>query len=398
MNIDKLLKSPGFCALPFTHVCVFPNGDAVPCCISKRDFNFGNTNKQSFKEIYSTSNEKLIEFRRKFINSDSLPDTCEACKGTFSSSSDSYRETSNLILADHLKSLNFQTEEELINNQSYAYFDVRVSNLCNLRCVYCNHGESSRIAEELVKQGNDVTVLINSIKENKLDYLAMILDNLPHITKMYFCGGEPLLLKEHYEILDLLIKLGYSKNIQLSYNTNLMQLGLKDQNILDYWKHFKDILVAASIDATDSQLSYIRDSSDWEVIYDNLTKIKKSDLNIRIVLTPVLTVLNVFYLPSLIEIVLKDDLIEENDINILSVQGREYLKPSVLPDHIKKQVLELYKGYKVYDFISEQLFAEPSSNEQMQILKSVLASNDQLRNKNFAEVFPELIDIFKDIS
>jgi sulfatase maturation enzyme AslB (radical SAM superfamily) len=302
----------------------------------------------------------------------------------------SYRESSNIKLAETLKQLNFQSHEELIENQTYAYFDVRISNLCNLRCVYCNPTESSSIA---VEQGA-APVLFSSIQMDN-NYLELIKNNLPNIVEMYFCGGEPLMIAENYAILDLIIEQGRNRNIALKYNSNCTQLQLKDKNILDYWKQFDTVTLNASIDSHGDTLSYIRHGSDWQTIYNNLKTIKETCGHVRIKLTSVLTALNVFYLPGLIEILLKNNIVNQEDINLLAVQGSgHHLRSSVLPTQLKQRALALYKDLSIYDFVIKEL-AQTSTQEDLDKLIDFLRNNDKLRNTNCYETFKELSEIFE---
>ena len=40
-------------------------------------------------------------------------------------------------------------------------------------------------------------------------------EQIPHMIQLYFAGGEPLVIKEHYDILEECIKQGYAKNLEI---------------------------------------------------------------------------------------------------------------------------------------------------------------------------------------
>ena len=76
---------------------------------------------------------------------------------------------------------------------------------------------------------------------------------------LYFAGGEPFVQEGHYMLLDLLIKSGCSKNISLSYNTNLSYNGVfKGYDIEQLWKKFKKVELWPSIEGFGEKAEYGR--------------------------------------------------------------------------------------------------------------------------------------------
>jgi sulfatase maturation enzyme AslB (radical SAM superfamily) len=84
-----------------------------------------------------------------------------------------------------------------------VYWDIRFSNICNFRCRSCWYGSSSRWfadAKALNQKVGDQAI-IQGVED--ADGLFDQLDSLlPHIEEIYFAGGEPLLMDEHYRLLD----------------------------------------------------------------------------------------------------------------------------------------------------------------------------------------------------
>jgi hypothetical protein len=71
---------------------------------------------------------------------------------------------------------------------------------------------------------------------------------------MYFAGGEPFVQEGHYKMLQFLVDTGCSKNIELSYNTNLSYSGnFKGYDLEELWKSFKSIELWPSIDGFNEQ-------------------------------------------------------------------------------------------------------------------------------------------------
>ena len=79
---------------------------------------------------------------------------------------------------------------------------------------------------------------------------------IPHLTDVYFAGGEPFVQDGHYKLLQLLINSRYSKNIKLQYNTNLSYIKYKKFNLLEMWENFKDVSLWPSIEGYKAQAEF----------------------------------------------------------------------------------------------------------------------------------------------
>jgi uncharacterized Fe-S cluster-containing radical SAM superfamily protein len=144
--------------------------------------------------------------------------------------------------------------------------DVRWSNLCNFACVYCNEQFSSRIASERnieIRRPEDLQQ--QAFKE----WIFARAGQLKHV---YLAGGEPLLMKENLEFLELLKQV--NPNVNLRINTNLSKV---DTRIFDLICEFKNVHWAVSVETIESEYEYIRYGGRWQDFLDNLITIKKLD-------------------------------------------------------------------------------------------------------------------------
>jgi organic radical activating enzyme len=179
-----------------------------------------------------------------------------------------------------------------------SYLEVSFSNLCNLKCTYCNDNFSSKWESDIKKYGD----YINStnitpkkaktliIKENN-PFLEKFKLYFPEILKnLYFLritGGEPLLHDELYEILDH-IKENPQKNLYLCINTNLCSSHNKINKFINKLKevenNVKRILIYTSCDTAGPESEFIREGFKYSFWKENchriLKEIKNSDLNI----------------------------------------------------------------------------------------------------------------------
>jgi sulfatase maturation enzyme AslB (radical SAM superfamily) len=179
--------------------------------------------------------------------------------------------------------------------QGIQFIDIRHSNLCNLSCRTCGPHASSTWAAEL----GETTHIT---KQELSEYLDVI--TMDSVYDMYFTGGEPLLIADHWAILDQLIATNQSKNVSLRYNSNLTVLGYKDKTVFDYWKHFKFVKFQISIDAVGDKLNSLRSGANWDKIENNINQlIEYRDLANNITLTISLTLsnLNIWFLVELLE-------------------------------------------------------------------------------------------------
>jgi sulfatase maturation enzyme AslB (radical SAM superfamily) len=167
-----------------------------------------------------------------------------------------------------------------------TYLDVRLSNKCNLGCRMCSPSFSSLIAEERGIKSN------YSWSKGALEQIKKI-DNLQ---VLYITGGEPLLVKENYILLENLVETGASKRILLILNTNCTVFPDKFINLI---LKFEKVLVNLSIDGIGKVQEYIRWPSKWETIenvFHQWLNLRTDHEKVKIHLTPVIQLLNAPYI------------------------------------------------------------------------------------------------------
>ena len=103
--------------------------------------------------------------------------------------------------------------------------ELYLTNTCDLACVYCLPGFSSRINDELKKYGS-YPIGIVPIKQlsNRDQYFTAWLNwldqNYQHLDRVSILGGEPFLQKEMWSILEF-VGTKKNQNLTISVNTNL---------------------------------------------------------------------------------------------------------------------------------------------------------------------------------
>lgn len=286
-----------FCILPWIHLHVSQNGRVSPCCNNNRYL--GNVQENSIAAIWNGN--KFEELREQFLND--IPDKrCSHCYNIEASGKKSMRQISN---QKYVKELN-RVET---NNPEPIYLDIRFSNICNFKCKTCWHGNSSAWFEEGSKRNASDERIIKAFTNN----FNELLNYLNDAKEIYFAGGEPLIMEEHYQILEELEKRKLF-DVELRYNTNFSNLNFKDKSILNIWKKFKKVHVSASIDAAFDLGEEIREGFSWKQFINNRKQMLTNCPEVHFEIAPTISTLNIFKLPELHQELVNQKLIGINDI------------------------------------------------------------------------------------
>ena len=291
------------CAAIDHGVTIFSNGKIGPCCQIASNY---------LKPISELSNpDRFADLKTQDFSPEH---PCNKCAVNEYHGLPSYRNT---------------FDSAVTSAAGLQFVDIRNTNLCNLKCRYCGPHFSSQWAEELDK--------FPSIQRQDIaDFKDILITDSLHW--MYFTGGEPLVNREHWELLEELIDHRKSSRISLMYNTNLTTIKYKDKNIIDVWKQFKNINIQCSIDAIGAPLEYIRSGTTWTKIKSNLNQLLESSLNsnINITLTPVVSILNIWFVHELYEYARLKNIA----VNPIILTGPDYLALDVVPDELQSLALE----------------------------------------------------------
>lgn len=441
LNREIKLSSKSFCPLPWIHIATRPNGDVRLCCTAnasgagyddvkdagliKKDGIAMNLRDHTVAEIWNSAHMK--QTRIQMLNNE-YPTSCIKC----------YQEEQNGIVSK--RQWETQVWKERLNLDSIVsktgidgslpvdipYFDLRLGNMCQLKCVMCSpHDSSSWIKEWKLQfpRYKTIELIQDQQWDNKFDYTwyqkGSFLDTMKeqalYIRELYFAGGEPLLIPEHYKILEFMVETGSSKNCVLRYNSNGLELPGK---LFDLWKHFKEVKFNFSVDAVGDKNEYIRYPSKWDTVVQNLHILDNTPDNVTVNIACAVQLLNVLYVPELVEWKEQQQFKKINLppygaglIGTHLVYLPSYLNIRVLPNEIKSEVehrVNLFCNKKINDLefmtnpygfqrwqgLIKYMNAEDWTNK-IPILKDYLTVTDQQRGTNFRKTFLELSKIFE---
>ena len=230
-------KKDTICAIPWMHLNFEPNGKVVPCCLtSHHNYFAGDLNTQPIEQIWNSDNMKSL--RKQMINGE-RPKICDTCFNKEDVTGVSGRHYHNRDFPDVLKKIPAITlDDGTCTEMDLKYWDFRFSNLCNFKCRSCGPRYSSAWVPDAKKLGLTDQEKVWSIEsvENKtnVDFLE---DQIDNVKRIYFAGGEPLLMPEHWQILDKLVE-KKRFDVKLSYNTNCSVLEYNKKNIINYWSQW----------------------------------------------------------------------------------------------------------------------------------------------------------------
>lgn len=333
-----LADSKVFCIYPWMHMHAWPTGQAFPCCMSEPAGQIGNVRQQTMQEIWNGPGMK--ELRLNMLNERPSP-ACARCYEQEQSGFFSGRKSANKHHGHHIERSLKTQHDGALDRFEMTYWDIRFSNLCNLRCRSCGHIFSSqwyqdqaKIAGPEWKKNNQV---LNYAGRTELDMWEQLEPHLEYVEQIYFAGGEPLLMEEHYRILNELVRRGLF-HVRLIYNTNFTHTDLKGQSVFEYWKQFESVAVGASLDAAGDKAEYIRKGTVWQTIQHNREKMIETCPQVDFYISPTLSILNAWHLPDFHKDWVERGLIRPQDLNVNILQDPAYYRIDIAPMKYKQRL------------------------------------------------------------
>jgi organic radical activating enzyme len=247
----------------------------------------------------------------------------------------SMRNNSNKNFGHHINQVDQTLPDGSLPDFRLHYWDVRFSNICNLKCRSCGSIFSSRWYDDDVRLwGKELRPRVQFAGRHDDDIWEQMQEHIPHLDQIYFAGGEPLIMEEHSRILKLLIEKGNTK-VRLIYNTNLTELKYKRESVLELWKHFPNVCVAASLDDMGDRASVIRSGTDWAQVEQNIRDLKRECPHIDFMISPTLSMMNIWNFVNFHRYMVEQGFIGAKDFNLNILQGPQDYRIDMLPADLK---------------------------------------------------------------
>jgi len=377
---------------PFTGLATREDGAIKICC---RSLPIGWIQEESLESVWN--NETMKNVRKQILNNE-RPEVCKPCFDLEDQGVESLRQRHiNGVIPEARINLYPNALDQLTENYTMPFefptMEIKLNNLCNLKCRMCNPLDSTswkdwdEVKPFYEKENNYLVPTVSKLVRVPGQYIGPFdnTDNwwkdfeklIPYFRRVEFAGGEPLMDPQHYKILDMLKP--YGKNIELKYATNGTTLGIsKGRTIHDYWPHFRSIAVNVSIDGIHDVYNYIRSNSNFSEVEKNIKEIKSLPNISRIVGAFTAQAGNILQAAECI-----DYFINEMGIVFYShrVSYPNVLSAQVLPRPLKEEAINRLKSVEqrlfTFPAITENALLEKITRQQIKDNINYLNAKDQ---------------------
>ena len=381
LNINNFMTDQPFCVLPWFHQVVKTNGEVKPCCVWKNDIS-------GYDVATFFNGEFMNELRESFKNN--IPHTeCKHCLYVEKMGNASYRKR-GFIKA---KELNVSTNDlpKLLSQE------VRLSNLCNLKCRMCNQHSSTKWITDEIAMGHKSIGLLESnwsLSDEQVNSIEMLT----------FTGGEPML---HQDIICReLTKLKVTNNLyklRLVFNTNMTVL-LSDE-LIELIKLTNKTSICCSIDGFKTVNEYIRSDTIWTDVENVINQLHYISCEYNNVLLSINMVLNVFNAGNFTELISWTS--QYTKKFAISLQFNPVFQDARnLPNYYKNELIKQYQidiennlqWKSKYKMLIKHLKSEPTL--EFNLWKETLRSHndflDMRRNTKLSNILPELDALIRE--
>ena len=398
-----------FCVLPWLSLEASPIGTVRPCCLALEEIKDNNGNKfklqtSTFIEIQNSDHMKKL--RAEFLDG-KKPQTCKRCWDEERSG----RTSKRMHTLDRLKGMVDQNISWSADAKPLLFLDLKLGNICNLKCRICGSWSSSTYAAEdlnffttpeLKKSSFSYQMLKDGAwpRENS-QFWTELENTLTDIRYIEFTGGEPFMIQEHFDLLKRLVEKGLAGQIEIHYNTNGTQW---PEGAEEIWRHFKTVEIAFSIDDVGERFEYQRSNAVWTEVQDNIAKfitLRHKLSNIKLQVCCTVNVFNLYYLNDVAHWIygLTFDFVYWNVLH-----DQYYFSIGTLPNNAKQAIEQHLRSQTWPEKCRSEIdsiidFMNKGTSLDGKLLKMHAKELDFKRKQSFSSVAPEmaaLIDYDKD--
>jgi MoaA/NifB/PqqE/SkfB family radical SAM enzyme len=391
-NIQEQKSTDKFCPVPWYHIVIDTNGSIRPCCryaqpgnrpdgyVSQIDHPMPNIKDGQIDDLWN--GPQLRKLRRAFINGEQ-PTECDQCWSEEQSNITSYRQSISAWNKHMFNHIDFTSE---LSDQPTS-FDLKLSNICNLKCRMCSPQASSSILKELrrlnmISEDDDGDYwLSHKIYDtpNESIFRAWIANT----RNIELTGGEPFVSPENKKLIEEVSQSPYANRVRIQVNTNVTHyIG----SIVEQFKNFQKAIVIASIDDVGPRLEYARSGAVWKTIDQNLKKYAAQD-HITLMIKCTVNNYNIWYLEDIInyadEVGVKIEFDFVYEPPQLSIKNLHPLVKAKIKD---KYLKSNYLSSKLHNVLS---FLDASDVDLTNDFLEYTIQYDKHRSENFADVFSD---------
>lgn len=263
----------------------------------------------------------INEVRESIRNRQRSPN-CETCWKLEDQGLPSERQLHNRAFDFYLdRDLELIEQDALTHGYQPRIVKLTTSNLCNGTCMTCGPKASTawaKLEHQPIQYEIMDTTPLDDIDFSKIVQLSLL-------------GGEPLLERKNFQILETLIQLKNTSCFVSIVTNGSIELTARQ---LETLSQFDNLNVCVSIDGVGPQFEYLRWPLKWPQLLHNLEIFKRIAQHVSV--SCMISNLNILYYTQMI------DFFEQQGIAYLckQIESPEYFAPANLPNDYKQLVLE----------------------------------------------------------
>lgn len=328
------------------------------------------------------NSEKLIEIRSLNLKNQLPGEFCKACvnsekNGNISRRIDTQEFYQGWNTSKKLRSL-----------------DIKLGNLCNLKCTICGPESSTAWLPDAKKLGFNIDTNLfydkhyNNTLQLDIDDAEVIKD----LEMIKFWGGEPLINENHAKILELLDQHQILKNCRVVYNTNATHT--VSDKVLELWSRAKLVELYFSIDDIGDRFNYQRYGANWNQVLKNLNWFYyQLPSNHLMYIMTTISYLNLWYLPELVEWKNKNFLVsrETDPIKLLLQPALGLTSCQHVDSTIYSRLKQKFQNYNELDYAMNMI--TPVDHYRPSNFLAYIHKLDNIRNTNWSLTFSEFSNL-----
>jgi organic radical activating enzyme len=340
----------------------------------------------------------MQQLRQQFLDGQ-RPQTCHRCWQEERAG----RTSKRMHTLDRLKHMGI-SDHWTSDAKPLMFLDLKLGNICNLKCRICGSWSSSQFAAEEIRynskeetRGSFAYQMLRdgAWPRESAEFWADLDQHLDDVRYIEFTGGEPFMIREHFQLLQKLVDTGRASSIEIHYNTNGTVYPDEAETI---WKNFKQVEIAVSVDDVEQRFEYQRSNAVWAEVQQNIIKFKQlraRNNNITLQACCTINVFNVYYLD-----VVANWLVEQGFDYIYwnMMHDAYYFSISTLPDTAKQVIAQRLLAAVVSPTVQEEFarvseFMMRGNSLDGNLLRMNLRDLDFKRQQNLAQVAPEFAQL-----
>tara|TARA_A100001035_G_scaffold280082_1_gene283882 strand:- start:5489 stop:7786 length:2298 start_codon:yes stop_codon:yes gene_type:complete len=420
-----------FCTIPFTQIYSELNGDYQACCFARKsgvkvddvsmtEWMEDSPYMESIRKDMTTPGSDLknvkrycsrcVEDEEKYgrsrrTNCMKIHTNDPPFWNKIESKVDKYKKTGKF----YIKNSKYVQNHGLEMEPSERIFEVQLKiygSECNLDCYMCDYSNSSTRMKSM-KDGvytgaiwdweythnKPANFFEDVLRDKTKGNIEQIIGLAPYIRSIKIIGGEPLIMKKQYKMLDAIIETGHADRIHLKYQTNLTETKAGKHNLLSYIPKFHQVAVVASVDGIGKTIEYMRRRTDWNKVVKNIELCNQYD-NAVVDFNGLVSFLSVLRFYEVIDWCKENPVIDQ--LNWAMLEYPKPLQPSNLPIPIKKKLMPKYSQWPDI----QAALAKPAEEDVdlQDIFEYLLLQDEYYKGTKWEshlfDVFPELKEYY----